>query len=254
MLQVFQRYRAELGVEASPLELQLALSETRQQLGSDSARVSLDDVARTPGGLDAVVAIESLAGHMLPTAYPSRRVWLEFSVRDGEGNTVFSSGALGPTGAISGNDNDADPARYEPHYETITTSDQVQIYESVLADASGEVTTGLLEGVDYMKDNRVLPSGFDKVTAEVDIAVHGRAVSDADFIGGADAIRYSVQLGGAVGPFRVEAVLWHQPVGYRWAENLRSYSAEEPERFVGYYESMAEAPATVLARSWATVE
>ena len=43
-------------------------------------------------------------------------------------------------------------------------------------------------------------------------------------------------------------------IGYRWAENLRPYDAEEPQRFVRYYTSMANASTVVLGRSSATVE
>jgi hypothetical protein len=63
----------------------------------------------------------------------------------------------------------------------------VQIYESILGDAGGAVTTGLLSGAQYLKDNRLLPHGFDKQTAEPDIAVRGEALSDPDFTGRATA-------------------------------------------------------------------
>ncbi len=52
------------------------------------------------------------------------------------------------------------PTKYEPHYSKITSSDEVQIYEDILGDANGKVTTGLLTGVRYLKDNRILPAGF----------------------------------------------------------------------------------------------
>jgi hypothetical protein len=53
------------------------------------------------------------------------------------------------------------------------------------------------------------------------------------------------------GPFQVEAELWYQPIGFRWANNLKRYDAEEPQRFNSYYDSMGEATATLLARSCA---
>jgi len=87
-------------------------------------------------------------------------------VRDRKGGKLFESGALNPDGSIQGNDNDADPARFEPHYTQIRSSDQVQIYESILGDSAGAVTTGLISTVGYLKDNRLLPHGFDKSTAE----------------------------------------------------------------------------------------
>jgi hypothetical protein len=103
-----------------------------------------------------------------------------------------------------------------------------------------------------VKDNRLLPRGFDKATAEKDIAVHGSAVEDADFTGGGDRVRYSVALGDAQGPFEIEAELSYQPISYRWASNLRSYKAMETERFTKYYDSMSSATAMVLARASAT--
>jgi hypothetical protein len=36
-------------------------------------------------------------------------------------------------------------------------------------------------------------------------------------------VRYSVALGAAQGPFTVQAELWYQPIGYRWANNLKPY-------------------------------
>src|SRR6202040_560985 len=131
--------------------------------------------------LSADVFVENLTGHKLPTAFPSRRAWLHLVVRDVNGRTVFESGALNPDGSIRGNDNDADPLRFEPHYREIRTADQVQIYESILRDSTGAVTTGLISTVGYLKDNRLLPHGFDKGTADVDVAVHGDAAQDPAF-------------------------------------------------------------------------
>lgn len=47
----------------------------------------------------------NLAGHKLPTAYPSRRAWIHLSVRDAGGALLFESGAMRPDGSIVGNDN-----------------------------------------------------------------------------------------------------------------------------------------------------
>jgi hypothetical protein len=51
------------------------------------------------------------------------------------------------------------------------------------------------------------------------------------------------------GPLRIEAELWYQPIGYRWANNLKPYNAAEPRRFTGYFDWMAQASAEVLARA-----
>jgi hypothetical protein len=246
---MLNRYRAEMDVPALPNELSAAAEGTVRNLQAKSAEVAIDSVQQTPGHLEAEISVRNLTGHKLPTAYPSRRVWLHFVVRDRNQRVVFESGALKPDGHIEGNDNDADPARFEPHYTEITSSDQVEIYESILADPAGKVTTGLLTAVRYIKDNRLLPKGFDKATATEQIAVQGGASGDSDFTGGGDHIRYAVPLRNAEGPFQITAELWYQPIGYRWASNLRPYNTEEPRRFVRYYDSMASASAVMLAHA-----
>ena len=101
----------------------------------------------------------------------------------------------------------------------------------------------------FIKDNRLLPRGFDKQTADAQVAVVGQATSDPDFDGGGDTVRYLVDAANAQGPFQVEAELWYQPIAFRWAMNLKSYDAMEPQRFVGYYETAAASSAIVLVRT-----
>ena len=121
------------------------------------------------------VGVHNLTGHKFPTGYPARRAWLHVRVLDDDGGPLFESGALSSDGAIVGNDNDADPRAFEAHYETIDRDDQVEIYESILGDADSRPTTGLLSAVKYLKDNRLLPRGFDKKTADPQIGVFGAA-------------------------------------------------------------------------------
>lgn len=71
--------------------------------------------------------------------------------------------------------------------------------------------------------------------------------------GGGDRIRYAVPLGGAQGPFTVDAQLWFQPIAFRWAANLKAYDAAEPQRFTRYYGAMSSGSAVVVARVAARV-
>jgi hypothetical protein len=249
MLRMLNLYRTELSVAALPTEMTAASEKTVEFLQGETARVSVPKIEMDSGSLRVHVLVQNLSGHKMPTAYPSRRAWLHVVVRDAQDHKIFESGALKADGSIEGNDNDADPARYEPHYREITKSDQVQIYEPILKDSAGRVTTGLLSAVGYLKDNRLLPSGFNKETAEHDIAVVGDAADDPNFTDAGNLVLYSVGVGDARGPFRVEAELWYQPIGYRWAHNLSPYDAVEPRRFVGYYDSMPGANAVVVARA-----
>jgi hypothetical protein len=252
MQRMLNRFRNDLSVTAEPQEMDAAANRTIAHLQSEAARVSIKNVEAAAGRVNAEISVENLGGHKLPTAYPSRRAWLHVTVHDRKGNAVFESGRLNANGSIEGNDNDADGTRFEPHYREITQPDQVQIYESVMVGANGVPTTALLTAVRFVKDDRLLPSGFDKATATRDIAVHGDAEADPDFTGGGDTIRYSIPTGSAQGPFLVEVELWYQPIGYRWAMNLRPYDALEPQRFVGYYESTAVASGVILAHASAS--
>ena len=163
---------------------------------------------------------------------------------------MFESGALNADGSMNGNDNDVDASQFEPHYAEISAADQVQIYESILGDANGDVTTGLLTATRYLKDNRLLPRGFDKRTAEPEIAVHGERDSTIPTSSrGGDRVRYIVRVGGATGPFTVDAELLYQPIGFRWANNLKNYDAVEAKRFTSYYDAMSAVSATTLAHA-----
>jgi hypothetical protein len=249
VLRMLNRYRADLRVAALPSELESAANRTVAFLESEAARLRVKRSELRPGRLEVDLAVENLGGHKLPTAYPSRRVWLHVVVRDRRDRVVFESGALDAQGRIQGNDNDADPAKFEPHYTEIGSREQVQIYESILGDPAGAPTTGLLTAVRFLKDNRLLPRGFDKRTAGPDIAVRGGAADDPDFSGGLDRIRYIIALDEPEPPFRIEAELWYQPISYRWASNLRGYQAPETARFVQYFDAMSSGSAVILARA-----
>ncbi|MCC7042678.1 MAG: hypothetical protein IT183_02370, partial [Acidobacteria bacterium] len=236
MLRLMNRYRVELGVEATPAELEATARATVRQLERDTATVMLDRVERTGGRLAFDVVVTNLTGHKFPTGYPSRRTWLHVTVRNAEGGVVFESGRMTDMGLIDGNASDTDAQGFEPHYEEITAADQVQIYESIMGSLAGTPTTGLLQATQYLKDNRLLPRGFDKASAPAEIAVFGRASGDADFGAAGDRVRYRIPAT-AAGPLAVEVELRYQPIGYRWAQNLASYKAPEPQRFVSYFNS-----------------
>jgi hypothetical protein len=252
VLGLLNKYRDELGVKALPQELAAAVAETRAYLGSQAATLAITAARLTGQRLDVDVAVVSKTGHKLPTAYPARRAWLHVVVTDERGNVLFESGAQRADGAIVGNDNDTDAARFEPHYDEIRDADQVQIYESIMVDSRGEVTTGLLRGARYAKDNRLLPRGFDKSSAGAEVAVHGEAAGDSNFAAGGDSVRYRLDLGRRpTGGVHVTAQLMYQSIGYRWAENLRAYDAPETQRFVRYYSESVAGTAVELAQATA---
>ncbi len=247
MQRLFSQHAQELGAVAPAQEYAAAADRTERYLQSAAARVRLSTPQLVAGRLESQIDVENLGGHKLPTAFPSRRAWLHILVTNTHGERVFESGALRADGAIEGNPNDADPGRYAHHLQEIREPGDVQIYESILGDAHGAVTTGLLSAVRYLKDNRLLPHGFDKTTADREVAVQGAAQTDPGFSGGGHRIKLSVDTAGASGPFEVEVELRYQPIGYRWAENLRPFKTAETARFTGYFQSEASHSATTLA-------
>jgi hypothetical protein len=253
MLELLDRYRDELGVDTPTSELQQAVAETLDHLQNATAGVAIEAATAEGPELHFDVVVSNLAGHKLPSAYPSRRAWLHVTIIDANGAPVFESGAMRGDGSIVGNDNDSDPARFEPHYDEVTLPDQVQIFEPIIGDFRGNVTTGLLQGATYLKDNRLLPKGFDKATADGDIAVQGKAVSDDDFAAGGDRVRYRVAVDPGTESFEIRVRLRYQTIGYRWAHNLKAYPAAETDRFVGYYVANADRSAVDLADARSSV-
>jgi hypothetical protein len=248
MVRLLNRFRTELGVAALPAELDATARATVRQLEHDTATVSVSSPRLIGNTLSFDVDVRNITGHKFPTGYPARRTWLHAIVRDAEGRVVFESGAINDAGAISGNDGDSNPLAFEPHYDRITRPDQVQIYEPILGDRVGAPTTGLLTATQYLKDNRLLPRGFDKASADPQIGVYGEAARDDNFTGGGDRVTYAIDVAGR-GPFSVEVELRYQSIGYRWAHNLERYDAPEPKRFVSYYEATSAGSSIVVAKA-----
>ena len=245
MIQMLSQYWDDLQVTASSEQFNNTLNRISDQLANKTARVSIEEAQLTDSQLDVNVLVENQVGHKLPTGFPSRRAWLHFVGYDASRNLIFDSGGFDQSGEISGNDNDIDASQYETHYEVIDNPGQVQIYEAILHDVDSEVTTTLLRSAGYLKDNRLLPLGFDVGVVSEDIEVSGTAAQDTDFFGGSDKVRYVIDVSAVEMPLTVKVELLYQSVGYRWALNLDRYNAPEPERFREYYLSVPNLPVVI---------
>lgn len=116
------------------------------------------------------------------------------------------------------------------------------------------LTTGLLSGARYVKDNRPLPRGFDKTTVSDDIAVRGEASADPNFGSASDQLRYVLDLPTAPGPLTIGVELRYQPIGYRWAQNFGGYDARETTRFLSYYDAMAAGSTLAFTQTSVVIE
>ncbi len=138
----------------------------------ETASVEIQALEKTADGkLQAVVLVTNKVGHYLPSGVGFRRVFLEFLVRDAAGNLLWASGRTNDLGAILDGITDQvlpneqplnfPEVPFQPHYQTIESGNQVQIYQELVEDAEGHLNTSFLRRVKEVKDNRLRPKGFD---------------------------------------------------------------------------------------------
>ncbi len=218
MLEIMRDNPAQVEATAGEEHFDAAIQRTLAQLSSRTAAIAITKVEKRGERMAVEVQVTNKVGHKFPTGFPSRRAWIHLTVTDAAGTVLFESGRPQPSGAIDGNDNDLDPGRFEPHYQTIDAPDQVQIYEAVMGDSENRLTYTLLRASRYFKDNRLLPAGFDKESAAPEIGVYGAARNDGDFQGGADRLTYLVPAGGP--GLSITAELLYTPLSYPFLQDL----------------------------------
>jgi len=117
----------------------------------------------SPGVYEVEATVTNNTGHRVPSGYPDgRRMWVSLDVVNPLGTSVFSSGEYDGESATL-HDSRATST-------TITSPDQAMIYEKVTGadddkDGGYVETPSLLNPV-VIFDNRIPPSGFDKVKYE----------------------------------------------------------------------------------------
>jgi len=232
-------------VSANTKELENTAQLSLEQLQMNSARLFIKDTSTFRDQLRVEIRIDNHVGHKFPTGFPSRRAWIHLTVTDAAGHIIFESGRPQIDGSIIGDNSDENKG-FEPHYDEITQPDQVQIYESVMVTMERDVTYTLMRGSGYIKDNRLLPYGFNKRTASADIKVHGEAEQDSDFTAGSDKITYRIPVGNNTRPFTVRAELLYTPVSYAFLNDLRrDEHLPLVKRYRQYYDKADKTPVAV---------
>lgn len=259
MLKILKANAEALGVTATDEQLQATIDRAAQRLEGATVTLAVTGAEVSDNTLAVDLGIETYAGHKFPSGFPTRRAWLHVTVKDADGEIVFESGAPQADGSIAGSDADAGPKAYEPHYDVITSDDQVQIYESMMQNTDGEVTYTLLRAASYVKDNRILPRGFDKSTAIDVIAPDALAMADENFTGGSDQVTYQIDVAGHTGPFEVTAELLYQSLSYQSIQDIQREDTPEVAEFIGYFYGDGTSPGvdktpTVVATTQVSVE
>ncbi|MCB1600535.1 MAG: hypothetical protein KDI66_11025 [Xanthomonadales bacterium] len=126
------------------------------------------------GTLRARVSVSNLTGHKFPSGVSFRRAFIEFRVHDAKGSVIWASGRSNDQGVIVDQNQQAVagefwwdqtcrarlPNAWQPHFETINAENQAQIYQELITDAAGQLTTSFLSINAHPKDNRLQPRGF----------------------------------------------------------------------------------------------
>ncbi len=223
MQDMFKNFADELGIKPG-LDFDGAITRNREFLKT-SADVTISEGLVDDGTLSFDVNIQNNTGHKLPGGYHSRRVYLHVQVLDFNGQQVFESGKINANGSIVGVAEDTSPSTWEQHYDVITSETQVQVYQSIVGTIEGERTHSLLDGMQYLKDNRLLPSGANKFTIQNDTTLpdsfgtFGKAIEDPDFNGGTDTVTYRIPVD-ISGSYTVAAELRYQPFSFGHLKQL----------------------------------
>ncbi|MEL7220313.1 MAG: hypothetical protein AAGJ93_03275, partial [Bacteroidota bacterium] len=230
MLKLMKENADVLDISATPLDFDEVISATEDMLRFQTLNTELTALERTPDTAFLAVRLTNKAGHKFPSGYPARRAFVRLLVTTVSGDTLFHSGNWDENYEVIGHDPD-----YERHYATVRAEDQVQIYEQVLADVSGAVTTVLTHADYSLKDNRIPPKGFRKDHTVYDTTlIAGNALLDTDFNenemgegSGADIIYYHIPTQGYYDELFVSMGVYYQSMPPKWMAPM--FSEQTPE-------------------------
>ena len=203
---------------------------------NDTASIEIENININPdGSLEADIKIINKVGHYLPSGVGFRRVFIEFLVRDADNNILWASGRTNGIGAILNGTTDEvleseqpvvfPDTPFQPHYQVIDSEDQVQIYQELIKDSEGVLTTSFLRRIEDVKDNRLRPKGYDpeffntfsSPFIQALSETHGEAANDPYYtnpqLTGADTITYIAELGEQIdNADNIQVTLYNQSI------------------------------------------
>lgn len=224
-LEMFKQFRSELGLYAQDPMLRspdnttpgidTAIASSLESATQKSAEIRIQSFARDERHLIADVQVTNLAGHSFPSGVGFRRAFLDFQVLDDQNHVLWESGRTGDSGVIL--DGKGAPLatefftpwqqRFQKHHwaeNPIRREDQVQIYEELVRNPEGFLTTSFISLYNKVKDNRLQPHGWSKSgpyaadTASVGTCIRrdGAPVCDPAYEDGSgtSVVRYEIPL------------------------------------------------------------
>jgi len=233
-LEMFDQFRTDLGLFKfdpnlpGPLAKQIssqktAVAEAVAQAQTSTAEVTIMSASKIGGILQADVQVQNLAGHNFPSGVSFRRAFLNFQVLGAGGNVLWASGNTNSDGVIV--DNSGTPLvteffsssqqSYQPHFWTdspVTSDSEAEIYEELVTDPQGLLTTSFLSLDHKVKDNRIQPQGrsFNGPNSAITAPV-GTGDDPSYQLGcGCSVVRYQIPL--PANAVAVNATLYYQSI------------------------------------------
>lgn len=246
MLKLIRNNMNAVGATCDSMRYDTTIARTTRQLRDSTLSLVLTENTRTSDSVFYDLQLNNKCGHKFPSGYPSRIAWVEFTVIDDNGDTLFKSGLLDGNGDLIGRD-----ATYEPHFDYIYDGEQqVQVYEMVQGDVNQNVTTVLERADTALKDNRLAPLGFKSTHFAYDTCrVAGGALNDPDFNRngategtGSDIVHYHVNLNGYSGALHTTARVWYQSVPRRFLDEMFQHNSTEITAFQNMFNASDRSP------------
>ena len=222
--------------------------------------MTFDSATKNGGQLQADVRIQNLAGHKLPSGVSFRRAFLDFQVLDAHGNVLWESGGTNADGVITDTAGNPLPTEFfspsqqtfQPHFWTgnpITSDQQVQIYEEMMHDPQGQLTTSFLSLDNKVKDNRILPQGWSSSGPNADILAPVGTGADPNYQGGCgcSVVRYQLPLTGALtNAATVQATLYYQSIPpYYLRQRAEDANGPDTARLINFTNELNVGPNTL---------
>lgn len=252
VLEMMRTHPEQTDLRAADDDVRLTIKRTKRRLSEEAAAISLETELKESNKLQVIVMVKNKTGHKFPSGFPVRRAWLQLQVRDKSGTPVFDSGSWDETGEINGLDRD-----FEPHYDLITSADQVQIYQAVMGDVDNNPTYTLLRASGFLKDNRLVPQGYSKSGPMAEhTKITGKAGDDKNYNreagidgSGSDRVTYLITVDRGTFPLTVESKLLYQTVPPRFIDDLLEDQTPATRRLARMYSTMNREPIVVDSQS-----
>ncbi len=256
MVNLIKNNKTSLGVGASDANFDSTLVAINKQLTQHTLNLVAQIDTILNDTISVSVELTNKAGHKFPSGYPSRRAVLQFLITKPNGDTLFASGVFDSTQEVVNIS-----APFENHYDTITNSSQVQIYEMVMADVNGDKTTVLERSASKIKDNRIPPLGFTTTHQAYDTCqIVGGAFTDPDFNKlnsvegtGKDIVHYRIGLNGYNGLINVSASVYYQTVPPGWLSEMFSFNSARIDTFRNMFNNADQSPILIANQTLTNV-